>query len=139
MAIDPSRDQRRNRRRQGGSKATVRGLRRRSKARSPESAGRRWGEAQVASLQLLVVRLRTVFGMAITAELALRAQGAERDVEIADCLRGGVSEPLAGEIERLDLLAERERHIAAGLGSWGVSRRAATRRGSMMRKGRPLH
>ncbi len=139
MPIDPSRDPPRNRRRQAGSKATVRGLRRRSKVRALGPAGRRWGEAQVASLQLLVARLRTVFGMAITAELALRAQGAERDVEIADCLRGGVSEPLAGEIERLDLLAERERHIAAGLGSWGVSRRAATRRGSMMRKGRPLH
>ena len=139
MPIDPSRDPPRNRRRQAGSKATVRGLRRRSKVRALGPAGRRWGEAQVASLQLLVARLRTVFGMAITAELALRAQGAERDVEIADCLRGGVSEPLAGEIERLDLLAERERHFVGGPGFRRESGRVATRRGSMMRKGRPLH
>lgn len=139
MTIDPSGDPPRNRRRQAGSKATVRGLRRRSKVRTLAPAGRRRGEAEVASLQLLVARLRTVFGMAITAELALRAQGAERDVEIADCLRGGVSEPLAGEIERLDLLAERERHIVGGPGFRGGSRRTATRRAQIMRKRRPLH
>ena len=59
----------------------------------------------MSSLELLVIRLRTVFGTAITAELALRGQGAERDVEIADCLRGGVAGPLADQIERLEALA----------------------------------
>lgn len=68
-------------------------------------------DALVSSVELLAARLRTVFGTVITAELALRGQGAERDVEIADCLRGGVSEPLADHIERLEALAACVGHI----------------------------
>ena len=140
MAIDPSRDHPRGRRRPIGSRATARGVRRRSKFRSPERTGVRRDGAEVSSLELLVGRLRTIFGTAITAELALRKQGAERDVEIADCLRGGVSEPLADQIERLGLLAEDEPRVTKGSGFRGRAlRRTRARRARLTSKGRSLH
>ena len=139
MAIDPSRDHPRNRRHLIGSWTRVRGARRRSKIRSPERTGVRRDGAEVSSFHLLVARLRTIFGTAITAELALRRQGAERDLEIADCLRGGVSDPLADQIERLSLLAEREPRVSRGSRSPGGSRRTRARRARLVRKGRALH
>jgi hypothetical protein len=126
MAIDPSR------------RHPLR-ERRPSPIESPQKARDRAGKGGAGRLELLVLRLRVIFGIAITTELALRQQGAERDVEIADCLRAGVSEPLAGEIERLGVLTTRERRIAAETVSRGRSRgspgahrsRRAKRRGSL--------
>ena len=85
--------------------------RRSSSGESPREVRRRASNQDVGRLELLILRLRVVFGAAITAELALRQQGAERDVEIADCLRAGVSEPLSGAIEQLVGMGRGERQI----------------------------
>jgi hypothetical protein len=50
----------------------------------------------------LIPRLRAIYGMAITAELALRQQAAEQDPEVADCLRAGVCDPIADQIRALE-------------------------------------
>lgn len=53
-------------------------------------------------LTLVVPRLRGIYGAAITAELALRHQDAEQDLEIADSLRDGVCDPIADQIRALE-------------------------------------
>ena len=50
----------------------------------------------------IIPRLRAIYGMAITAELALRQQSAEQDPEVADCLRAGVCDPIADQIRLLE-------------------------------------
>jgi hypothetical protein len=60
-------------------------------------------------LALLALRLRVIYGTAVSAELALRAQAAEQDPEIADCLRGGVCDPITEQIRVLEDLVERLR------------------------------
>jgi hypothetical protein len=50
----------------------------------------------------LIPRLRAIYGMAITAELALRHRAAEQDPEVADCLRVGVCDPIADQIRALE-------------------------------------
>lgn len=52
-------------------------------------------------LSVLTWRLRTIYGVAVAAQHALRHQAAEQDAEIADCLRAGVSEPIADQIRVL--------------------------------------
>ena len=105
MTTDPGRDLQRTGPRTGQSRSALRSVRRPMRVRRPQDHNGPRIDALVSSLELLVIRLRTVFGTAITAELALRGQGAERDVEIADCLRGGVAGPLADQIECLEALA----------------------------------
>lgn len=61
-------------------------------------------------LSMLVRRLRAIYGIAVTAEGALRHQAAEQDAEIADCLRGGVCDPVADEIRALQEITERHQH-----------------------------
>ena len=113
MAIDLNRKRPAQARRSVGSPSSQRGSRRSSSGESPREVRRRASNQDVGRLELLILRLRVVFGAAITAELALRQQGAERDVEIADCLRAGVSEPLVGSIEQLAGLGRRERRMMA--------------------------
>ena len=98
-----------------------------AKARAPEALGRRQADAS-GKLDFVVARLRTVFGTAVTTELALRAQGAERDVEIADCLREGVSVPLAAQLDRLSRIAEHAQRLAAGSKPLSQSQRHSTPR-----------
>jgi hypothetical protein len=50
----------------------------------------------------LIPRLRAIYSMAITAELALRQQAAEQDPEVADCQRAGVCDPIADQIRALE-------------------------------------
>jgi len=45
--------------------------------------------------------LRAIYGTAVTAERALRQQEAEQDPEIAACLRVGVCDPIADQIQAL--------------------------------------
>ena len=128
MGTDPSHSRSSAERRLSGSRPLTRPSKR-SKARAPEALGRRHADA-CGNLNFVVARLRTVFGTAVTAELALRAQGAERDIEIADCLREGVSVPLAAQLERLVRIAEHEQQAAAGSVPRGrPQRRSASRRG----------
>jgi hypothetical protein len=53
-------------------------------------------------LSTLVRRLQTIYGIAVTAEAALRHQAADQDVEIADCLRAGVCDPVADQARELE-------------------------------------
>lgn len=64
---------------------------------------------RLRDLTALGRRLRVIYGTAITAELALRAQAAEQDAEIADCLREGLCNALFDAIDRVD---EITRHCA---------------------------
>ena len=60
------------------------------------------GAEQFRQLSLVIARLRAIYGMAITAELALRQQGGEQNPEVADCLRAGVCDPIAEQIRALE-------------------------------------
>jgi hypothetical protein len=53
-------------------------------------------------LSLVIPRLRAIYGTAVTAELALRQQAVEQNPEIADCLRAGVCDPIADQIQALE-------------------------------------
>lgn len=57
-------------------------------------------------LSLLARRLQAIYGTAIAAEGALRHQAAEQDMEIADCLRVGVCDPVAEQARDLETLIE---------------------------------
>ena len=130
MGTDPSHSRSSAERRSSGSRPLTRPSKR-SKARAPEALGLRHADA-CGHLNFAVARLRTVFGTAVTAELALRAQGAERDLEIADCLREGVSVPLAAQLERLVRIAEHAQQAAAGSVPRGRPQHPST-----SRRGRP--
>lgn len=60
---------------------------------------------RLRQLTTLTRRLRGIYGVALTAELALRGQGADQDAEIADCLRIGVCDPIDEQIHQLEALA----------------------------------
>ncbi len=113
MAIDPNRKPPSQTRRSLRSRSDQRGSRRASSDGSLREFRGRAADADGGRLEVLILRLRVVFGTVITAELALRQQGAERDIEIADCLRAGVSEPLGGAIEQLAVIGRRERRSRA--------------------------
>ena len=53
-------------------------------------------------LSLVIPRLRAIYGTAVTAELALRQEAAEQNLEVADCLRAGVCDPIADQIRALE-------------------------------------
>lgn len=57
-------------------------------------------------LSALARRLQTIYGIAVTAEAALRHQAADQDVEIADCLRVGVCDPVADQARDLEAFVE---------------------------------
>ncbi len=122
MAIGPNRRHSARTRCPLGSRSNQRGSHRLSSDGSLWGPRGRAADADGGQLELLILRLRAMFGTAITAELALRQQGAERDVEIADCLRAGVSEPLAGAIDQLVVMGRRERLITADSGTRDRSR-----------------
>ena len=63
----------------------------------------------VGPLSEVMLRLRFVHAASVTAALALRALNAEQDVDVADCLRMGVCDPLDQAISQL-------RSIIEGLG-----------------------
>lgn len=62
-------------------------------------------------------RLRAIHGTAVAAQGVLRHQAAEQDVEIADCLRVGVCDPIADQIRALDEITERCRRRDRAAGS----------------------
>jgi len=67
-----------------------------------EAASVECSVAQLRRLSLLLHRFRTIYGTALTAELALRHQAAEQDSEVADCLRAGVCDPIADQVHELE-------------------------------------
>jgi hypothetical protein len=69
---------------------------------------------RLRQLFLLARRLQAIYGTAIAAEGALRQQAAEQDIEIADCLRVGVCDPVAEQARDLETLIEQCRAIKPG-------------------------
>jgi hypothetical protein len=57
-------------------------------------------------LSVVVRRLQTIYGIAVTAAAALRHQAADQDVEIAECLRAGVCDPVADQARHLEAIVE---------------------------------
>ncbi len=55
----------------------------------------------VTELTALSLRLRAIYATAVTAQLALRSQAAEQDLEIAAALRAGVCDALGERIREL--------------------------------------
>lgn len=64
-------------------------------------------ERFVRDIVLLALRLRVIYGTALSVELAMRKQHAENDVEFADCLRHGVCAPTADQCGQAESLAKR--------------------------------
>jgi hypothetical protein len=56
------------------------------------------------SLVDITRRLKVIGSVAITAHIALRTQNCEQDADIAECLRHGVVDALATQIELIDRL-----------------------------------
>jgi len=57
------------------------------------------------SLADIVRHLEVISAVAVTAEVALRAQNCEQDADIALCLRHGVVDALTTQIERMSRLS----------------------------------
>ena len=71
--------------------------------RTRRSSRRR--EVQVAArLSEMALRLRGIVATTITSELALRKLNCEQDMEVADCLRAGVCDPLDAHVRELKTL-----------------------------------
>ncbi len=66
------------------------------------AAGRIVRKERLRDLVFMTLRLRAIYGAAITAELALRQQAAEQDSEISACLRFGVCDPISDQIQALE-------------------------------------
>ena len=83
-------------------------------AKMPKVAGRPAVSAEsLRQLTLLALRLRVIYGTAVSAELALRRQAAEHDPEIADCLRAGVCDAIADQIRDVQDVVHRLRSGAS--------------------------
>ena len=66
------------------------------------AASRKDGDEELATeLTALSLRLRTIHATAVAAQLALRCQAAEQDLEIAEALRAGVCDALGDRIREL--------------------------------------
>jgi hypothetical protein len=61
----------------------------------------------VRGLVMVALRLKVIYGTALAVELALRKQDAEQDVDIAECLRSGVCNPVSEQAETMRTLVER--------------------------------
>ena len=78
---------------------------RKSRRRAHRASGHR--EVQLAAqLSEMALRLRAIVATTITSELALRKLNCEQDVEVADCLRAGVCDPLDAHVRQLKNVIE---------------------------------
>jgi len=64
------------------------------------------GPDVVRRLVLLALRLKAIYGTALAVEFALRHQDADQDVELAECLRAGVCNPIGEQAEAVRLIVE---------------------------------
>lgn len=77
--------------------------------RTPASKGRVQSSRSDMQRRLawLASKLRVIYGTALAVELALRKQNAERDIDIAECLRAGVCDVIADQEQAIrSLLVE---------------------------------
>ena len=65
------------------------------------------GDVMSMELTALCLRLRAIYATAVAAQLALRWQDAEQDLEIADALRVGVCDALGNGIRELSDIGRR--------------------------------
>ena len=72
----------------------------RSKRRA-RTITKRSNEEMAIELEELVLSLRVVYAVAVAAQLALRSQAAEQDLEIAEALRVGVCDALGDRLAEL--------------------------------------
>jgi hypothetical protein len=56
---------------------------------------------------MVALRLKVIYGTALAVELALRKQDAEQGVDIAECLRPGVCNPISEQADTMRTLVER--------------------------------
>ncbi len=61
----------------------------------------------VRRLVLIALRLKAIYGTALAVELALRHQDADQDIDLAECLRAGVCNPIGEQAEAVRLIVER--------------------------------
>lgn len=61
----------------------------------------------VRGLVMVALRLKVIYGTALAVELALRKQDAEQDVDMAECLRSGVCNPISEQVDTMRTLVER--------------------------------
>ena len=59
------------------------------------------GDVMSMELTALCLRLRAIYATAVAAQLALRCQAAEQDLEIAEALRAGVCDALGDRLDEL--------------------------------------
>lgn len=78
-----------------------------ARSKRPVQSSRSDLQLRLASLAL---KLKAIYGTALAVELALRKQNAERDVDLAECLRAGVC----------DVIAEQDQTIRSLLVGCGV-------------------
>lgn len=78
----------------------------RSKRRA-RAITKRSSEEMATELEELGLSLRAVYAVAVAAQLALRSQAAEQDLEIADALRAGVCDALGDGIRELSDIERR--------------------------------
>ena len=63
--------------------------------------GKSGGEEMATELAALSMELRAIYATAVAAQLALRCQAAEQDLEIAEALRAGVCDALGDRLDEL--------------------------------------
>jgi hypothetical protein len=78
--------------------------RRRSVNPPSGSTSTAWTPALLAQLRDIVLRLELIYSTCVTAQLALEGQNSEQDHDIARCLRLGVSESAATQLERIEAI-----------------------------------
>lgn len=61
----------------------------------------------VRGLVMVALRFKVIYGTALSVELALRKQDAEQDVDIAECLRAGVCNPISDQAECMRSIVEK--------------------------------
>jgi hypothetical protein len=87
-----------------------------SRRSGPASSTLKGRDALIGELTEMAWRLAVAYCTCVTVQAALEGQGAERDGEFARCLRGGVSDAVSRQVERLHGLVGRlggRRHPAA--------------------------
>lgn len=64
------------------------------------------GNSLIAPLTGIASRLTYIRAIAVTVELALRAQNGDQDVDIAACMRAGICDALDDQFTRLNIIIE---------------------------------
>jgi hypothetical protein len=75
-------------------------------SRKPPRAHRPHASELSVQLAQIVLRLKLLYSTCVTVRLALKAQNAEQDEDMARCLMWQVAEPLSVQVQALQGIAE---------------------------------